>query len=100
MGDFVQCRRTAEIVRLDKLFVHTFKQERRLFAWVSALERKEEKDMVLDLPLMRFTGARFVVGLPSIDLPKLYVVPLAGNAGRQGNGEVDLLLVEWSIQYL
>jgi hypothetical protein len=62
------------VVRIDHIFVHTFRQEKRLFACVSGTNEKAARDVVLNLPLMRMSGKSFIIGLPAIEHKKLYVV--------------------------
>ena len=62
------------VVRIDHIFVHTFRQEKRLFACVSGTNEKAARDVVLNLPLMRMSGKSFIIGLPAIEHKKLYLV--------------------------
>ena len=66
---------------------------RRLFTLVRLIRLTNERDEVLDLPIVEPYGSDMLLGLPAISPKKLYIVDV---------GDVDecLVLVDWEVQFL
>ena len=85
-GDFIKTQ--IGIMQLGFIFVHQLSSgTRRAFARVTKvryLDGEEERDSVLDLLLLQFSGEESIVGLPSINPEKLWVVPVEASGPREG----------------
>jgi len=93
-GDFIQYKdfatRANRIGKVDGIFVHQLLETRRLFCYISEAEfasneRVSARDPVLDLPILRLTGSKSLIGLPRIGSRNLYVIDV----------DDTLVLVNW-----
>jgi len=71
--------RANRIGKVDGIFVHQLLETRRLFCRVSEAEfigndQVATRDPVLDLPILRLTGSKSLIGLPCIGSRNLYVI--------------------------
>jgi hypothetical protein len=66
---------------------------RRLFALVRPIRFTDERDEVLNLPVVESFGSDMLLGLPAISPKKLYIVDI-------GDINECLVLVDWEIQFL
>jgi hypothetical protein len=64
-----------------------------LFAYCQPIRLTGDRDSVLDLPLVEPYGSLMLLGLPSILGKKLYIVDVS-------DVDEELVLVDWSIQFL
>ena len=74
--------REEEIERLDAIFVYELSSEtRRLFANITrVLKHSDSTDDVLNIPVLRCTSERVMVGLPAVAAKKLYIVSVERRA--------------------
>ena len=89
MGNFIEFE-LDRIGHIDAIFVHELTHECRLFVKITEAQRTGRCNPVLNLPLLRLGGQELIIGLPLINAKKLYIVPL----------DKEMVLVDWSIQYL
>jgi len=94
-GDYIE--HSGGIAQIKDICVHEHTSlqppGRRLFALVRPIRFTDERDELLDLPIVESYGSDMLIGLPAISAKKLYIVDI---------GDVDecLVLVDWEIQFL
>lgn len=99
------------IVRIDYIFVHIDRKEKRIFAVVSHAKQTQEKDSVLRLPYLEVPvnvkgKVNRIIGLPLIKSTRVYAVPFNTESNNtmiafndDGKGK-EYLLVDWPIRFL
>ena len=76
--------------RVDYIFLHTIQESRFIFVVLTEVKVLEERDEVLDLPLIADAGP-VIVGISGIQPRKPYMVPLS-------NGTT--VWVDWEVEWL
>ena len=106
-GDFIGTR--TQLARIDGVFIHELSVGTpRLFAYVTMVEGFSERkiDKVLETPFLKISKARKIIGLPSIDSKKHYIIHVSRE--QRGDGGIRLkrggpvLLLHWehNIQFM
>jgi hypothetical protein len=78
VGDFLQLV-FGEVVRFDIAFTHTILQSEGLRFLIVTETKEAEKDAVTaaDLSIMNLKPSQRIIGLPSIESKRLYMVPMS-----------------------
>ena len=95
-GNFIHGNRGSKVARMDEIFIHEQHNEKRLFASLTDVDDYDDgvqsRDVLLDLPLLKLSTNRRIIGLPAINAAKLYIVDL--------NHDARLVWVNWTIQFM
>lgn len=84
--------KTRQMVRIDNMMVHNMTGNHRLFVIVSNVRVTNDRDALLDLPILELSSTTQIVGLPAILPGKLYVVDEIDND--------KMVWVNWTLQFL
>jgi hypothetical protein len=82
--------KSSQAACVDEIFLYTIQESRFIFIILTIAVVEDNRDTVLDLPLVRHTHSR-IVGISAIQPLKLYMVPLS-------NGTT--VWVDWDVEWL
>ena len=90
------------IGRIDHVFVHALFNRQRLFLIITKVTQTAAMDQILGLPMLDTQNKQELIGLPAVAGRKLYIVPVIQvEEGLQFvPGSINLLHVDWQIQFL
>lgn len=100
-GDVIQYH-NSELGRLDQVFVHQLMHVRQIFCLVTkVLLSQDQRDNILDVPLLQPSKNQLIIGLPAVSGQKLYMLPVSRDSENDLiQGDDMLLWVDWQIQFL
>lgn len=82
-----------------RVFTHCFTRdtERRIFAMVKLLRAMDEKDQLLEIPILEYTEQEATVGISEISSKRAWIVPFKTEMGGSTDGR--LLHCNWDVQF-